>query len=155
MPGIDLPESQAAMIKERITAATSALTGHKRILSFACRGSSLTDQLQAAGEAFVEVECMGQIPPSFIDFCLSRSFADGVFLAACSGSACHYRLGTERTQQRIERERDPRLRKRVDERRIAAAWRDYPEYTGRVIDQINAFRKTLPESVPVEQEAAA
>ena len=155
IPGIDLPALPAAALKEKIKAATSALTGDKRILSFTCGGSSLADRLRVAGEAFVEVECMGQIPPPFIDYVLSRNFADGVFLAACGGSACHYRLGTERTQQRIERKRDPRLRKRVDDWRIAAAWRDFPEHTGRVIDQINAFRKSLPEPIPVEQEVAA
>jgi coenzyme F420-reducing hydrogenase delta subunit len=111
--------------------------------------------LRIAGEAFVEVECMGQLPPPFIDYVISRNFADGVFLAACGSSACHYRLGAERTQQRIERKRDPRLRKRVDERRIAAAWRDFPEYSGRVIDQLDAFRRSLPEPVRVKQAAAA
>ena len=155
VPGIDLPALPAAAIHEAMIAATSTLTGDKRILSFTCRGSSLAGQLKAAGEAFVEVECMGQIPPPFIDFCLSRNFADGVFLAACDGSTCHYRLGTEITQQRIERQRDPRLRKRIDDRRIAAAWRDFPEYTGRVADQINAFRNSLPGQVQVVQEAAA
>jgi ferredoxin/coenzyme F420-reducing hydrogenase delta subunit len=155
VPGIDLPALPAAAIKEKIKAATSTLTGDQRILSFTCRGSSLTDQLRIAGEAFVEVECMGQLPPPFIDYVISRNFADGVFLAACGSSACHYRLGAERTQQRIERKRDPRLRKRVDERRIAAAWRDFPEYSGRVIDQLDAFRRSLPEPVRVKQAAAA
>jgi len=155
VPGIELPALPAAAIKESMIAATSTLTGDKRILSFACRGSSVSAELKAAGEAFVEVECMGQTPPPFFDYILSRNFADGVFLAACDGSTCHYRLGTEVTQQRIERKRDPRLRKRIDDRRIAAAWRDFPEHTGRVVDQINAFRDSLPGPVQVEQEAAA
>ena len=89
----------------------------------------------------------------FFDFIISRQYADGIFLAACDGNACHYRLGTQWTEQRIERERDPRLRKRIDDRRIAAAWRDFPEHTGRLSDQINAFRDSLPG--PVEQEVAA
>jgi coenzyme F420-reducing hydrogenase delta subunit len=134
-------------------AVASTLTGDKRILSFTCRGSSSADELRNAGETFVEVECMGQIPPPFIDYILSRDIADGVFLAACTGDACNYRLGAQWTNQRIERDRDPRLRKRVDDRRIAAAWRDFPEHTGCLIDQINAFRESLPE--PVEREAAA
>ncbi len=153
VPGIDLPALPAVAIREGMIAAASARTGDKRILSFTCRGSSSADELRNSGEAFVEVECMGQIPPPFIDYILSRDIADGVFLAACNESACNYRLGAEWTNQRIERNRDPRLRKRVDDRRIAAAWRDFPEHTGRVIDQINAFRKSLPE--PVEREAAA
>ncbi len=155
VPGIDLTELPASAIRESMLAAVATLNGDIRILSFACRGSSICDELKNAGEAFVEIECMGQIPPSFIDFCLSRSFADGVFLAACSGSACQYRLGTKWTGQRISRERDPRLRRRIDDRRIAAAWRDFPQHSGRVIDQINAFRKSLPEPLHVAREVAA
>jgi ferredoxin/coenzyme F420-reducing hydrogenase delta subunit len=155
VPGIDLPALPAAAIREGMLAATSILAGDKKILSFACRASSLADELKSAGEALVEVECMGQIPPSFIDYILSRNHAQGVFLAGCSESACHYRLGAEWTEQRISRERDPRLRKRIDDRRIAAAWRDFPEHAGRVVEQINAFRNSLPEGLTVEQEAAA
>lgn len=155
MPGIDLPALPAAAIREQIGAATSTLTGDRRILSFTCRGSSAADELNAAGEAFVEVECMGQIPPSFIDYCLSRNVADGVFLAGCTGNECHYRLGAEWTEQRIDRERDPRLRKRIDERRIAAAWRDYTHLSGRIVEQINAFRSYLRQPLPDEREVAA
>jgi ferredoxin/coenzyme F420-reducing hydrogenase delta subunit len=155
VPGIDLPSLPVAVLREQVMAATSTLSGDKRILSFTCRGSSLADELKTAREAFVEVECMGQIPPSFIDFCLSRSFADGVFLTGCSDSACRYRFGAEWTGQRISRERDPRLRKRIDDRRLAAAWRDFPQHTGNVIKQINAFRESLPEPGQVEREVAA
>lgn len=155
VPGIDLPAQPAAAIRQSMIAATANLTGDKRILSFTCRGSSLTGELKAAGESVVEVECMGQIPPPFLDYILSRDLADGIFLAACDESVCRYRLGFELTQQRIERKRDPRLRKRVDDRRIAAAWRDFPQHTGRIIDQINAFRSALPTSTQLMKEAAA
>ena len=155
LPGIDLPSLPAAAMREWMIAAASSLTGDKRILTFTCRGSSAADELRAAGEAFVDVECMGQIPPPFIDYILSRDIADGIFLAACNGNGCHYRLGIEWTEQRINRQRDPRLRKRVDERRIAAAWRDFPAHAGRLIDQIDAFRNALPEPQRVAREAAA
>jgi quinol-cytochrome oxidoreductase complex cytochrome b subunit/coenzyme F420-reducing hydrogenase delta subunit len=155
MPGIDLLGVPAATIREAVNGAVAKLTGDKRVLSFTCRGSSVADELKAAGEVFVEVECMGQIPPSFLDYCLSRNIADGLFLAGCAGRTCHYRLGADWTAQRIDRERDPRLRKRIDERRIALAWRDYPHLHGRIVSQISAFRSALPESVPAEREVAA
>ncbi len=155
MPGIDLPGVPAATIRKAVNGVAEKLTGDKRVLSFTCRGSSVADELKAAGEVFVEVECMGQIPPSFLDYCLSRNIADGLFLAGCAGRTCHYRLGADWTAQRIDRERDPRLRKRIDERRIALAWRDYPHLHGRIIAQINAFRNALPESLPLDREVAA
>ncbi len=155
VPGIDLPGLPAAAIREQIAVAASKLKGAKRILSFTCHGSSVAEELDAAGEVYVKVKCMGQIPPSFIDYCLSRNVADGVFLVGCSGNKCHYRLGADWTTERIERKRDPRLRKRIDERRIALAWRDYPHLHGRIISQINAFRNALPEAVPAATEVAA
>jgi len=82
---------------------------------------------------------------------LVKVYNDGI--AACNGNACSYRLGAEWMNQRIERDRDPRLRKRVDDRRIAAGWRDFPEHTGCILDQINAFRDSLPTLLG--QEAAA
>lgn len=155
VPGIDLPALPAAAIRERIEAARPKLHGDKRVLSFTCCGSSAVDELNAAGEIFVEVECIGQVPPSFIDYCLSRKVTDGVFLAGCAGRSCHYRLGTEWAEQRIDRARDPRLRKRIDERRIAMAWRDYPQQSGRIIEQIEAFRKSLAEAQADERGVAA
>ena len=62
------------------------------------------------------------LPPSFIDFALSRDLADGVMLAGCAEGACHYRLGNDWTQQRIDGERDPYLRKRVPRERLSVSW---------------------------------
>ncbi len=155
VPGIDLPDVPASRIRADVNDAALKLTGDKKVLSFACRGSSVAGELNAAGEICVEVECMGQIPPSFIDYCLSRNIADGVFLGGCSGRSCHYRLGARWAEQRIDRVRDPLLRKRIDRRRIAAAWRDYPEYGERVVEQLRAFRDSLPDAVPDARDAAA
>jgi len=155
VPGIDLPDMPAAGLRERIVAAGAAIGGDRRVLSFACRGSSACGELQAAGEALVEVACMGQLPPPFFDFILSRNIADGIFLAGCGNQACHYRLGRDWSEQRIRRERDPLLRKRVDTDRIATGWSDDPAFRGRLSDQVNRFRDSLPESAADEQEAAA
>ena len=150
VPGIDLPQLPAATIRKRIETEASKIDGDKRVLAFTCRGSSAARELQAAGAACVEVECMGQVPPSFMDYCLSRQFADGVFLAGCADEGCHYRLGAEWTQQRIERRRDPRLRKRIDERGIAVAWRDG---SAPVAEQLQRFRDRLPPRAKREEAA--
>ena len=154
-PGIDLPGMPAAALRDRTVAVGAAIDGSRRVLSFACRGSSASVELRSAGEALVEVECMGQIPPPFFDFILSRNIADGIFLAACGNQACHYRLGRDWTEQRIRRERDPLLRKRVDTDRIATGWSDDPAFRGRLSDQVSRFRDSLPDGAAAGQEVAA
>jgi coenzyme F420-reducing hydrogenase delta subunit len=58
------------------------------------------------------------LPPSFIDFALSRNLADGVFLAGCADGDCYFRLGDQWTRERVAGTRDPYLRKRVDRDRL-------------------------------------
>jgi coenzyme F420-reducing hydrogenase delta subunit len=62
------------------------------------------------------------LPPSFIDFALSRHHARGVMIAGCAESDCQHRLGNEWTIERIARRRDPYLRQRVDTRRLHLSW---------------------------------
>jgi ferredoxin/coenzyme F420-reducing hydrogenase delta subunit len=148
IPGIDLPELPAAKMRERIRNAAESLSGNRRILSFSCSGSSTAAKLRKAGEAVVEVKCMGQLPPPFMDFVLSRDLADAVLLTGCSDGRCRYRFGTHWTADRVTRVRDPRLRKRVDESRICRAWQDYPEHQGSVLKQVDALRNSLPGEAP-------
>ena len=84
--------------------------------------------------------CVAMLPPSFIDFALSRDLADGVMLAGCGERDCYHRLGDEWTRQRMAAERDPYLRKRVPRERLALSW--LPTKSGR--DRaIHAFRDRL------------
>ena len=58
------------------------------------------------------------LPPSFVDFALSRNLADGVFLAGCAEGDCFFRLGEQWTRERLAGSRDPYLRKRVNRSRL-------------------------------------
>jgi coenzyme F420-reducing hydrogenase delta subunit len=86
---------------------------------------------------------MAQIPPPFIDYVLSRDLADGILLAGCVDADCRYRFGAAWTEQRIRRERDPHLRKRIDDRRIALAWTDAYGNDRSIAAQVRALRKAL------------
>jgi len=122
VPGIDLPERPAADIRAAIREVGETLDGGQRIMAFGCSGERSVKELRKAGAAVVEVACMGQLPPAFVDFVLSRNHADGVFLLGCEDGNCNYRHGAEWTEQRLARERDPRLRQRVSSDKIACAW---------------------------------
>lgn len=62
------------------------------------------------------------LPPSFIDFVITRGHADGVLLAGCADGDCHYRLGIKWTEARVAGTRDPYLRGRVPRDRLAMTW---------------------------------
>ncbi|MCJ7556691.1 MAG: cytochrome b N-terminal domain-containing protein [Gammaproteobacteria bacterium] len=122
VPGIDLPERSAVELRASMHSVSQGLTDGPRVLVIACRGSAAAKRFKRTGTGILEVACMAQIPPSFLDYALSRNLADGVLLGGCSGGDCQYRLGALWTSQRIQRQRDPHLRQRVDNTRIALAW---------------------------------
>lgn len=146
IPGIDLPEISVASLRETIREVAATLTGDRRILSFACSGSSTAAKLRKGGEAVVEIKCMGQLPPPFLDYVLSRDMADAILLTGCSDGRCRYRFGTDWTEDRVLRTRDPRLRKRIDETKICRAWQDLPAHQGNVLKQINMLRDSMRDS---------
>jgi len=142
-PGIDLPDQTVAAVRDLVTDATHALEGNRRLVVFACEGSQQLEKFNDIETAVVSLTCMAQLPPPFVDWILSRDLADGVVLSGCAHSDCQYRLGEKWTQQRMNRVRDPRLRKRVDVEKLALLWTepwsDFPD----TAKAITAFRDTL------------
>ena len=118
IPGIDLPQRSALDLKRSIDEATAK---KPLVLSFACTGSNELAWLKANDKAVVEVVCMGQLPPSYLDYVLSRNLSDRILLTGCGGN-CRFRFGMDWTEQRIARQRDPNLRRRMGAHRIALAW---------------------------------
>jgi len=143
LPGIDLPDQSVATIRDMVTEATQSLEGSRRILIFGCEGSLIPKKIIKLETAVINLTCMAQLPPSFVDWVLSRDLADGVVLMGCAHGDCQYRLGATWTRQRVKRERDPQLRKRVDAEKLALLWSepwcDFPD----VASAIGAFRDTL------------
>jgi coenzyme F420-reducing hydrogenase delta subunit len=92
------------------------------------------------------------LPPSFMDYIISRRFASGIFLVGCRENDCHYRLGMKWTGQRMDRTRDPYLRRRVPRERIGHCWCGIAD-NRKLFTEIEAFRKTLLV-LDAEEEAA-
>lgn len=142
IPGIELPDFSISRLREKILESTGKLDGHNRIVLFGCdRGQDVTT-FEAPDTAALSLPCIGMLPPSFIDFILSRDLADGIFLSGCKEGACFHRSGIEWTQQRIAGDRDPFLRDRVPRDRISSCW---PGIVNRncLRDRITSFRKRL------------
>jgi ferredoxin/coenzyme F420-reducing hydrogenase delta subunit len=116
--GIDLPGFPLREVRESVIAAAAELQGEARVMILACEHGAGGGQLGGA----VNFPCVAMIPPSLIDYILSKGLADGVIVAGCSESSCYNRLGVEWTKQRFSGERDPYLRKRVPRERLATIW---------------------------------
>lgn len=122
IPGIDLPEQTAADLCAQVEAAAAPLSGRARILVFTCREGAPATQLADAQTATVTLACIGQLPPAFIDYALSRKLVEGVVLTGCAENSCQARHGIRWTDQRLAGERDPHLRARVPRHRLMTCW---------------------------------
>lgn len=143
IPGIDLPQRSAQDLKQAIDEATA---NKPAVLAFACTGSSDLAWLQANNKACVEVVCMGQVPPSYLDYILSRDLCNRVLLTGCGGD-CRFRYGMDWTEQRIARQRDPNLRRRVGAHRIAMTWSEPWCSVGDLRAQFALLEQQAKESV--------
>ena len=147
--GIDLPDFSLADLRSATKSASEKLDGEARVVVFGCaHGPSPARQ---DGTAFIALPCIGMLPPPFIDYVLSRNLADGVMLSGCASSACYNRFGVEWMDARIDRERDPQLRRRVPRDRLARFWGGRAE--GRALTgEIERFAANLRnlESTAVE-----
>ncbi|MGI9224116.1 MAG: cytochrome b N-terminal domain-containing protein [Woeseiaceae bacterium] len=121
VPGIELPDHPIAELRNKSLEASERFNGGLRVLVYACEkcGHALTSDEKTQ---VVALPCVAMLPPSFVDFALSRNLADGVMLAGCGENDCYYRLGDEWMRQRVAGERDPYLRKRVPRERLNLSW---------------------------------
>ncbi len=122
MPGIDLPDLPLARLREHLHEISARLTERPRIMVFGCGNGVPLAGLENPGVGVVRIACSGHLPPSFIDYVLSRDLAEGVVLTGCSEGDCHNRFGITWTEQRIAGVRDPYLRARVPRHRLRILW---------------------------------
>ena len=113
--GIDLPGQPLAAVRGSVTAASAELAGEARTMVLACEHGAGSGEMKGV----VTFPCIAMIPPSLIDYILSKDLADGVVIAGCGEGSAYNRLGIDWTRQRFAGERDPYLRKRVPRERFA------------------------------------
>ncbi len=147
-PGIDLPGRPLKELRDRLDEAAAGLTGQPRVVVFGCDRGVDAERLGLNGLAVLRLPCIGALPPSFVDYVLSRDLADGVMLSGCREGACYNRFGVTWTKQRLARRRDPYLRARVPRERIATCWAATGE-TRRLQRALGAFIERL-DALPAE-----
>jgi quinol-cytochrome oxidoreductase complex cytochrome b subunit/coenzyme F420-reducing hydrogenase delta subunit/Fe-S-cluster-containing hydrogenase component 2 len=149
VPGIDLPDLGIRDLREHTLSAVTNLSGDARVVVYRCPHGPQLNWLREPGVAILELPCIAMLPPSFIDFMITRGHVDGVFLTGCAEGNCHYRLGIEWTGQRLAGERDPYLRKRVPHERIAQVWAGITR-NRRLQQELGSFRDRLRSLPPLK-----
>ncbi len=127
VPGIDLPDRSLAALRADLERKTEVPAGEGRVVVFGCDHAIATSGLEAQGVVALSLPCIAALPPSFIDFVLSRDLADGVFLTGCREGECFHRFGVAWTEDRLARRRDPYLRNRIPRERIEKFWAARPD----------------------------
>ena len=122
VPGIDLPDRSLRALRDELEAVAARLAGEAKVIVFGCDHAAPVGRLAAKGVGTLSLPCIAALPPSFIDYVLSRGLADGVVITGCRDGECFNRYGVTWTKARLAGERDPYLRKRVPRERILSYW---------------------------------
>jgi quinol-cytochrome oxidoreductase complex cytochrome b subunit/coenzyme F420-reducing hydrogenase delta subunit/ferredoxin len=122
IPGIDLPDRSIAAIRADAEREGARLAGPARIMVFGCINAGIAETARSESVGAVPLNCAGHLPPSFIDFVISRNLADTVLIAGCLENSCRNRFGIKWTTLRLAGKRDPYLRTRVPRDRIVTLW---------------------------------
>ena len=125
--GIDLPDLPLVKLRELTNKAMEKLksepaNGNPQIIVFGCDHGADISLIEQPGVVSINLPCIAMLPPSFIDYVLSREGPDGVLLAGCRQCDCFSRLGDHWMRERLEGNRDPKLRKRVPRERMKTSW---------------------------------
>ena len=118
--GIEMPHFTMEDFRKQIDVAAEKARG--AVLVFGCDHGPRVVRVAGPKTHTVSLPCVGMIPPAGIDYAMRSSGYAGVAIAGCEGCDCHHRLGDDFTRQRIERERQPGLRKRVPRERLLTVW---------------------------------
>ena len=111
-----------AALRDRLDRAAAELTEGPRIMVLGCDHGVAVGGVRGPKVAAQSLACIGQLPPAFIDYVLSRDLAEGVLLTGCAEGMCVHRFGIAWTEARLAGQRDPHLRARVPRERLMTVW---------------------------------
>jgi ferredoxin/coenzyme F420-reducing hydrogenase delta subunit len=151
-PGIDLPDRTIASLRDQVELAARDLVGQSRIMVFNCGSGPDLAGVSPETIGVVSLVCIGQLPPSFIDYVLSRDLADGVMLTGCLENSCDARFGIDWTMKRLAGRRDPYLRNRVSRARVRTFWAGSVG-KAQLTAALKIFAAELPTAPPKIQSA--
>ncbi len=141
--GIDMPDLPVKDLLKLTDKKAKQLKGDKpKVLIFGCRSGAPTESLEQDNVAGILLPCVGQLPPSFVDYIFRNKLADGVMVTGCCEEDCYYRLGNTWMEQRFAAERFPKLRTTGAKRDIAVIWAG-EQGNKQLADKLDTYVKTL------------
>jgi ferredoxin/coenzyme F420-reducing hydrogenase delta subunit len=140
--GIDLPQFSLHQLRETTRAALASVRHPTPLLVYGCAHSVDVEDLDLPGTAGVNLPCIAMLPPPVIDYALRQHGTAGVVVTGCAACDCYYRLGNRWMEERIDGQREPRLRERVERERLITVWVT-PAERDRLIEAIRAFQARL------------
>ncbi|TNE58488.1 MAG: 4Fe-4S dicluster domain-containing protein [Alphaproteobacteria bacterium] len=115
VPGIELEGYTLLELRDRLTSVCTGSGDTPKRLVVRCSHASKTNTEDDPAIVELEVPCVAMFSPAFLDYTLAQGLADEVVLAACGDGECFNRTGLQWTRERFARQRDPRLRGRVND----------------------------------------
>lgn len=119
--GIDMPQYPVDALRAELEMRLAGLAGECRMIVFGCDCAAEAAHCEAPDVATFSLLCIGQLPPSFVEYAL-RNGADGILVTGCRDGECRYRSGNAFAAARLAREREPHLRRNVARERVRTAW---------------------------------
>lgn len=122
------------------------------IVGFVCERSipiqEMIDEQKALADdpetKIIILPCSGMVKPTQMELALSKG-ADATFVCGCAMGDCHYRLGNVFIKERLEGERNPKLRKTTDKRRVGMFFLTMKDRRP-FLDALAEFKASLPEN---------
>ncbi len=158
--GIDLPDFPLKAMKARTVKAMEVLDAEAtpdepRVVVYGCIHGADLSPVEGPGVKGVTLSCISMLPPSFLDFALSKNASDGVLIASCRSCDCYNRLGDRWMDERLDGVRDPYLRRRVPRDRLFVSYvgRTDVDELRRDLDEFREKLKALPAAALAEEEA--
>jgi quinol-cytochrome oxidoreductase complex cytochrome b subunit/coenzyme F420-reducing hydrogenase delta subunit len=120
--GINLPDRKIRTLLEDTREKVLELTGEVKTVIFGCDHGTELGSFRDASTIVITLPCIGQLPPSYIDFLVRREHIDNVLLTGCAEDNCFYRTGNDLMAQRINAQRTPKLKHEAVRQKTAMVW---------------------------------
>ena len=120
--GIDLADASVRDIFHDTNRQLARLDSDEVIVIFGCSHATALESFRNSKTATVTLPCIGQLPPSFIDYLCRRQNVSGVLLTGCGSGDCYHRSGNQWVDERIRDARQPHVRHSDVRARVATVW---------------------------------
>jgi ferredoxin/coenzyme F420-reducing hydrogenase delta subunit len=120
--GINLPDRQIRTLLDDTREKVFELTGEVKTVIFGCDHGTELDSFSDDSTIVISLPCIGQLPPSYIDFLVRKEHIDNVLLTGCAEDNCFYRTGNDLMEQRVNRLRTPQLKHEAVRQKTAMVW---------------------------------